>query len=229
VQTSAELSLRRANRLAALARGLGAEIVPDDDPSDDELVIAGRVYRNFTIRIADNLTALRLLNLFAGDDAANGIEVRALAASFLEEAKMSAAAAMLPDWRPWYARAVHAFVRDRIAFVDDPEQTFRSSDVTLNLSMGNCVNTARLIVALCRAVGIDAVAVPVPDHAGVITHTAARVKVGGAWWWAEGTIAAHFGEEPHAAARRLGIERPDVSDAPIGALGAPCCAACARS
>jgi transglutaminase-like putative cysteine protease len=209
-ETQTEVSLRRAARLIGIARGLGAVVDGDAVP---DVRVGPRMYRSFSVKVADNLAALRLLNVFAGDDAANGIEVRALAASYFDAAKVDAAAAGLGDWRPWYARKVHAFVRDAIEYVDDPRQVFRSSDVTLNLGAGNCVNTARLIVALCRTVGLEAEAVPVPDAHGEITHTCARIKVAGVWTWAEATVAARWGEAPHVAARRLGIERADVARA----------------
>jgi transglutaminase-like putative cysteine protease len=191
-----------------MARAMGAVVADEPTPA---IEIAGREYRSFRLTIANNVEALRLLNVYAGDDAANGIEVRELAGKFQDAAKRDAAAAGLGDWRPWYARAIHAFTRDAIDYVDDPEQVFRSSDATLNLGIGNCVNTARLVVALARAVGLEAAAVPVVNRDGEITHTCARIRLDGAWWWAEATIAAEWGEEPHAAARRLGLDRADVA------------------
>ena len=185
-------------RIAGLAQSRGARI-----EHVGRVVIGGRPYAEVDVVCRDNKDAIHLLNDLATDDAATGPMVPATARSFRNAYTTDEA----------FARAVHRFVRDGIEYVDDEDQIFRAGDVTLALKVGNCVNTARLIVGLCKAAGLDARAVPVPDAEGAITHTAAQIKHDGAWHWAEGTIGAAYGEEPHAAARRLGIEvaRSDIS------------------
>lgn len=180
-------------RIAGLARKHGAQV-----EHVGRAVIGGRPYAEIDVVCKDNADAIRLLNDLAHDDAATGPRVRDTARSF---------------WNAYggrgeesFARAVHRYVRDAIEYVDDPSQIFRAGDVTLVFRVGNCVNTARLIVALCEAANVTARAIPVPDSDGEITHTAAQIQHGGAWHWAEATIGAKYGEAPHAAARRLGIE-----------------------
>ena len=146
-----------------------------------------------------NEDAIAALNDFANDDAVYGQEVRALARVLAPRYGVG----------ELYARAIHAYVRDEIRFMLEDAQNFRSSDVTLIMRQGNCVNTARLVAALALAGGVPARIVAVPDADGEISHCAAQVFVGGAWQWAEGTVDARFGEEPRAAARRLGLDGRD--------------------
>jgi hypothetical protein len=213
-------SRHNATDVASIARRLGMTV-----QATGSLELAGLNFETLDIACRDNTEALRLLNELAAFDAENRPKVRALAARLWEEENGDADA---------FARRAHRIVRDDIAFVDDEDQVFRSSDVTLTLAWGNCVNTARVLCALARAVGLEAIARPIRPH-GEITHTAAQIRYGGRWHWAEATIAANFDEEPLAAARRLGILRDDISISKnpaatmnVGNLGAFCCATCAR-
>lgn len=204
----AEAAAHKADDVIAIARRLGMTV-----ESEDSITLDGAPYRRLAIVCRTNTEALRLLNALAHLDASpeHGEKVHALSKRLWTEASGDADA---------FARRAHAIIRDAVAYVDDPEQTFRSSDVTLTLGFGNCVNTARVLCALALAAGLDAHAMPVRPH-GEITHTAAQIRYAGAWHWAEATIAANYDEEPLTAARRLGILRPDVASA------APCCATCA--
>jgi transglutaminase-like putative cysteine protease len=190
-------------RIAGFARKHGARV-----DHVGRVVIAGHPYAEIDVVCRDNADAIRLLNDLAKDDASTGLSVRSTAKSFMTSYGANGDES--------FARAVHRYVRDGIEYVDDPAQIFRAGDVTLILRIGNCVNTARLIVGLCEAAGVTARAVPVVDSQGEITHTAAQIQHGGAWHWAEATIGAAYGEAPHAAARRLGIEvaRSNISGAP---------------
>lgn len=213
----AEARPHKAEDVAAIARALGMTLVAQGDTE-----LAGESFRTMDIECRDNTAALALLNELAAFDAEHGPKVRALAARLWDEENGDADA---------FARRAHAIVRDDILYVDDADQIFRSSDVTLTIAEGNCVNTARVLCALARAVGLEAIARPIRPH-GEITHTAAQIRYGGRWHWAEATIAAHFDEEPLAAARRLGILRPDVAATRtatmnVGGLGA-CCVRCSR-
>lgn len=99
------------------------------------------------------------------------------------------------------ARQAQAFVQHAIAFREDDFQIFRPSDLTLMRKIGNCVNSARLVSAICQSQGIPARCVPVVIR-GEIRHTAAQAKVDGAWRWLEATVLAHYDEPPLTAVAR---------------------------
>jgi len=226
----AEARPHKADRIAGLIAARGVSVANVGD-----VHVAGHTYRDLEVDCRDNEEAIAILNDLARDDALNGEKVRAFARRLWTWAQDAAKRADLaPSTVPeLFARKVHKIVRDVIEYEDDPEQVFRSSDVTLTLGVGNCVNTARLAVALARAVGLDARAVGVvPRDDGEITHACAQIAHDGAWHWAEATIAADYGEPPLDAARRLGILRDDLGKAKKRASSSsptPCCAACAES
>lgn len=191
-------SRHNADDVASIARSLGMTV-----EGAGEVSLAGLHFHTLDIVCRNNTEALRLLNALARRlDARQGIKVRALAERLWREANGDADA---------FARRAHRIVRDDVEYVDDEEQVFRSSDVTLTIAQGNCVNTARVLCALALAAGLDARAMPIRPHGKEITHTAAQIGYGGRWHWAEATVAANFDEEPLAAARRLGILRADVA------------------
>jgi hypothetical protein len=189
----------KASDVVAIARELGMQLV-----STSEIDLEGHTYPQLEIACRDNTEALKLLNRLAALDAApdHAERTHALAARLWAEEGRDPLA---------FARRAHAVVRDAIDYVDDPKQVFRSSDVTIALGYGNCVNTARLLCALAMCVGLEARAMPIRPHGREITHTAAQIRARGAWHWCEATIAARFDEEPLAAARRLGILREDIA------------------
>lgn len=188
-----------------IARALGARIIG----APSEVNVRGRRFQVQDVECRDNAHAIALLNGYAKEDAANGERVRELAAA-LRARYTAAAAGWGGDADDVYARVVHRIVRDGIRFHPEDVQAFRSSDATLTLGHGNCVNTARLVAALAMAGGVPARVVGVKDRDGEIGHAAAQLFTRGAWRWAEATIPAEWGEEPHAAARRLGFERDEL-------------------
>lgn len=211
-----------AERIAALCARHGARVV-----RVGFVVVNGVRYPDLRVECRDNEHAIALLNVLAGDDAQMRPKVKSLAAQVRSYSRASTAMS-----GPWSSRspqqedAVCAqkiqHLAQAITYVDDPEQVFRASDVTLSLGAGNCVNSARVMAALAVACGISARIVGVRPHDDAIEHCAAQVSfdVGRSWHWAETTFAANFGEEPIAAAHRLGILRKDLAHK-------PCCAPCA--
>jgi len=120
---------------------------------------------------------------------------------------------------PEFARAVHAFVKARVAFAPELGEVFQSGGLTLDLRVGDCDDHARLVYALAVAGGLRARLGVLhhgehvdPDKRGP-AHATALLDVGGAWRWAETTVAARFGEPPNDAARRLGLQsiRSDIA------------------
>jgi transglutaminase-like putative cysteine protease len=112
------------------------------------------------------------------------------------------------------ARALHAFVRDRVVFTREPIETFSPTMHTLTIGAGDCDDSARALMALALALGLRARLETLPPLSSGRTpkHVAAQLFVDGAWRWAETTIAGELGEHPVAAARRLGVvTRGDIT------------------
>jgi hypothetical protein len=113
-----------------------------------------------------------------------------------------------------FLRAVQAFVRAAVRFTRETRETFQHTVYTLRRRGGDCDDHARAVAALAMAGGARARILGVPNQKGAIGHVAPQVFDGKRWWWAETTIAAHFGEHPRDAAKRLGIARPDITGRP---------------
>jgi transglutaminase-like putative cysteine protease len=111
---------------------------------------------------------------------------------------------------PSFLRAVHAFVTSGARFVREPRETFQHTLYTLRRRAGDCDDHARAVAALTRAGGAKARVVGVANAKGKVSHVVSAVFDGARWRWAETTIHAAFGEHPRAAARRLGVRRPDI-------------------
>lgn len=76
------------------------------------------------------------------------------------------------------ATAIHAFVRDGIAYVRDPDrrEQFADSAQVLERGWDDCDGKARLFVAMCIAAGLEAKIFPRFDGAGQFVHVQALVK-----------------------------------------------------
>ena len=117
-----------------------------------------------------------------------------------------------------FARAIHAFVKANVHFVREHGELFQSGQVTLARGAGDCDDHFRLAYAIARAGGIDA-ALGMLSHANAPppedgpTHAGSILCPNGVCVWAETTVDAEYGEEPNAAARRLGLtsDRSDIS------------------
>lgn len=106
-----------------------------------------------------------------------------------------------------FARAVHAFVKSRVAFVREAGEVFQGAAYTLASAGGDCDDHARVVYAIATAGGLPAV-MAFLHHGGPDaqpTHAVVQLGPHGRWQWAETTIDAHFGEHPLAAAQRLGL------------------------
>lgn len=126
--------------------------------------------------------------------------------------------------------AVHVFVRDWIAYLDERIERLESPSFVLAAREADCDGKGVLLAALVAALGGACELVPMggtadnPQHLGtrVCASLAGASAVSAApweplgraappgWTWAETTIAAEFGELPGDAAVRLGVMRADV-------------------
>ncbi len=111
------------------------------------------------------------------------------------------------------AAALHQFVKDQVAFVKEKRETFSPTLRTLDIGQGDCDDSARVMMALLRALDIPArlETLPTRDTGKVPLHVAAQVQLDGEWHWLETSIDATAGEHPLRAAKRLGIgTRPEL-------------------
>lgn len=114
------------------------------------------------------------------------------------------------------------FVQAHIAFAREPVETFQSAAVTLQRRAGDCDDSARLLYALARAAGIPARLAFLAAE-GQPVHVFAELWTGRCYEPAETTIrGARLGEDPRAAAHRLGIRmRRDLAPGPaLATIGA---------
>jgi hypothetical protein len=106
-----------------------------------------------------------------------------------------------------FARALHNYGKS-LPFFHETGEIFQGPQVTAK-SGGDCDCHARLIYAIAKAAGI-------PTELAFLhkgdnpTHVYVRVYVGNRWTPIETTVDAAFGEDPFAAARRLGVVREDI-------------------
>jgi Transglutaminase-like superfamily len=189
---------------AAKSAGLdvtGIELVP--------IAGGGHAY-SARMTFEDPWAAARLLTELAAEDAGDPV-VRAWAQEIAEATAEATGETEGPgvsgELRDAIARALHANVQSQIRFVHEPVETFQSARVTMQVGEGDCDDHARLLYALAGAVAIPAVMTffeeedegqPVPAHAVVRLQDS-----DGSWQWAETTIDADYGEEPHDALDRL--------------------------
>lgn len=111
------------------------------------------------------------------------------------------------------AELLHAFVRDRVAFVKEKREIFAPTLRTLETGMGDCDDSARALLALLRSLDMPARLKTLPEGSDEPLHVAAQALIDGRWEWLETSIAANAGEHPLAAARRLGIRtRPELGE-----------------
>ncbi len=103
-----------------------------------------------------------------------------------------------------FARALHAFVKDRVRFVREAGEVFQGSAYTLAMGAGDCDDHARVMYAIARAGGLPAVMAFLHRGQGP-THAVAQMCPGASCEWAETTVDADYGEHPLAAADRLGL------------------------
>lgn len=94
------------------------------------------------------------------------------------------------------------WVQERVRFVPERVETFMGWRRVLEHG-GDCDDSARLIVAILRALGLRARLITIGDPP---IHVAAQSRVlGRGWVWMEATLPARLGEHPRDACERLGI------------------------
>ncbi len=88
------------------------------------------------------------------------------------------AGAVNPNEHERLARGLHQFVRDGVRYVHDPgHEEFADSGVILRRGFDDCDGKARLFVALCRVVGLEARIRPVfRAHPNRFVHVQAEVR-----------------------------------------------------
>ncbi len=113
------------------------------------------------------------------------------------------------------ARAVHTWVKNCIAYEEESRETFEGAAYTISAGRGDCDSHARVVCALAKAAGLPARIAPLYMNAKSkeVVHAYCQIQVNGEWYAAETTLptpGADFGEEPRAAAKRLGSRRADI-------------------
>lgn len=101
-------------------------------------------------------------------------------------------------------RAIHAFVRDSIRYVQDIQdvETVASPEKTLEYRAGDCDDKVVLLCALLAAVGHPTRFVAVSFEPGVYSHVYAETLIGDRWIPLETTEAVEAGWSPDARMMR---------------------------
>jgi hypothetical protein len=107
------------------------------------------------------------------------------------------------------ARRIHGRVRERVRFVKEAGDFIQDPLVTWGYGMGDCDCSTRLVLGLCRSMGLrmelGKILLPAEGPGGDEVQHVCPVWMRGPrdGVWMETTIAAEFGEHPRAAAYRL--------------------------
>jgi len=116
-----------------------------------------------------------------------------------------------------YVDRVRRFVQRSVRFEKEVGELFIAPRELLAARVGDCDDHARLAYALLVAGGVPA-RMAFLARGGHPLHVAAQAWIedarGGRWEWVETTVAAEVGEEPVAAAVRVGALRRDITTAP---------------
>lgn len=143
-----------------------------------------------TVECPDRWASVALLEEFAQRDAMDP-ELRALARALVRRSPPAAWPAVLLE-----------YVQDAVPFVPERVETFTGWRHTFEHG-GDCDDSARLLVAMLRALGLRARLAVLGDPP---MHVAAQVLgPRGVWLWMEATIRGELGEHPVAACVRLGL------------------------
>jgi transglutaminase-like putative cysteine protease len=152
----------------------------------------------------------QLVDVFAWRDAFHDGALRLLALELAHDLPAFADEAI--------ARRIHARVRDRVRFIKEAGDCIQDPLVTWGYAAGDCDCSTRLVLALCRSLGVQVELVAFlvrAEGAGgdEVRHACpAWQRAPGELVWMETTLpGAQFGEHPVTAARRLfARDRPDL-------------------
>lgn len=112
-----------------------------------------------------------------------------------------------------YARAVQLWVQKNIRFIRERLEVFQAPRYTLEMRAGDCDCHAALVLCLLEAGGVGARMRFLTPDGSYPVHVLTQAYAGGVWVDLETTIAADYGEDPIAAAARLGLRtRRDITN-----------------
>lgn len=138
----------------------------------------------------DTASKVRLLDAAAWAEARYDRRLRPIAVKIASQSPSTDPLAL--------ARAIHRAVKCRVRYLGEGIEAFQPACQTWSTGLGDCDDSARLIVALARSLDLAAGFVVMGDPAGV-QHICAMIL----GRWADATLDARFGEHPIAAFRRL--------------------------
>jgi len=139
----------------------------------------------------DAWSKVRMLDALASVDARYDPHVRAIGVAIVGRCR---------DTRPrTIAEALHRAVKGRVRYLGEGIETFQSARQTWRLRLGDCDDTARLLVALARSLGQPAHVVALKGRDGTPAHAVAVIS----GQWCDATIDAATGEHPRRAWQRL--------------------------
>lgn len=163
---------------------------------------------------SDPWAKVRLLNALAIADARYDRKVRKIALAIAKGSPSTAPAVL--------AARILRVVQRRVRYVGEGIETFQPSSLTWRMGLGDCDDSARLVVALSKALGLDARVIGVAGKKGDPVHAVAKVE----GRWAEASLRALYGEHPLRAFRRLYLAGHETRNYhanadDMGDLGAP--------
>lgn len=203
--------MRTRADLQAAAAGAGLVI----DAIEAVPVAGGGTALATRMTFTDPWSAADLLFTLAEEDAGDPI-VRAWSLEILtataDELGLALGPTITPELRDAYARALHANVQTYVKFVHEPVETFQSARVTMQTGAGDCDDHARLLYALAVAGNLPAKLVFFEQDDQPVHVVAQLEDADGTWQWAETTIDAAYGEEPHDALARLDGQLDDANN-----------------
>lgn len=228
--------MRTLSDLVAAARAAGLQI----ESVERVPVAGGGTALSARMTFDDPWAAARLLYILSEEDAGDPV-VRAWALAILADAADALGEDVGPTVSPAlhdaYNRSVHEHVKRTIKFVHEEIETFQAARVTMQTRAGDCDDHARLVYALVVALTFPAVLVffeepdgsPLPTVLWMVGESTQPVHVvcklqdsDGTWQWAETTIDADYGEEPHDAIERLELGGSGGDPlAHVSGIGAP--------
>lgn len=111
------------------------------------------------------------------------------------------------DQKAWIdeAKAIHAFVRDKIRYVRDIRgvETLQIPEKTLEFGQGDCDDKSVLVASLLEAIGHPTRFVAIAANPDSYYHVFVETKIGNKWVGVETTEPVELGWQPNAAYRLI--------------------------